>query len=419
MKHPKHANRYWGDRALPTAKSDFFNAITTPTAAGDGTVATVRMYGPIDSWGGYWGISAKDVGEVLDALPTSVEQIILRINSPGGEVWEAVSILNMLGAHRASVLAVVDGLAGSAGSFIAAGCDETVMSPGTQMMIHSPSTFSWGNARDLRKDAEVLDTIEKSIVEIYAAKAGEKDWAALLEAETWMTATETVALGLADRVATIPDAGEVATAGEDDEVAVIVLPDEEIEDAAAARVLRMYGARPAPTNKLPSSTEPGDPNRRELPVSDILQAGLRKRLGVTDAAATDEVLLAALDEALAEQPTASATPTALPAGAVAIDRSVLEQLQEQAAQGAQARAEQTTARRDGIIATAMAEGRISAAQRDGWRAQLDVNEEGTASLLSTLARGTSVHVDEVGHSDDVDTAENAQYNAVYGTPKEA
>ena len=156
----KHQNRYWGDLPVPKSKSDFFNAVTSPAPSGEGKVATIRLYGPIDSWGGWWGISTGEFGAVLDALPDSVEQIVLRINSPGGEVFEGVAILNMLRAHKAKVTAVVDGLAASAASVIAAGADETVMSPGTQMMIHSPWMITWGNATDLRKEADVLDTIE-------------------------------------------------------------------------------------------------------------------------------------------------------------------------------------------------------------------------------------------------------------------
>src|SRR5690554_544560 len=139
-------NRFWGSRDVPKTKREFFDAVVAPPPQGDAPeIATIRLYGPIDSWGGYWGISAKDVGGVLDALPESVSQIILRINSPGGHVFEGISIMNLLAAHRAKVTAVVDGLAASAASVIAAGADETVMSPGTQMMIHCTSTIVWGN----------------------------------------------------------------------------------------------------------------------------------------------------------------------------------------------------------------------------------------------------------------------------------
>lgn len=417
-------NRFWGSQDVPKTKREFFDAVVAPPPQGDEPeVATIRLYGPIDSWGGYWGISAKDVGGVLDALPESVNQIILRINSPGGHVFEGISIMNLLGAHRAKVTAVVDGLAASAASVIAAGADETVMSPGTQMMIHCTSTIVWGNAAEMRKEAAVLEGLDRSLAEIYTAKAGEKDWAALLEAETWLPAADAVAEGLADRIAVIPDAGETETVGDEDEEVVLVPDEAEPEDMAAAHVIRFAARRRSPafaaaTHKLPSSTEPGDPNRKENVVAyDDLTAGLRERLGVTDAAATDETLLAALDEALAEQtePTPAPVTAALPAGFTAIDESVLADLQANANAGAAARAEQESTRRDGIVATALREGRIASASKDAIRAQLDKDEDGTTAFLATLPKNTAVPVAEIGHADTLTNADDALYGALYGS----
>lgn len=418
----KWPNRYWGKLAPPSAKVDFFNAVTAPAPAGSGTVATIRMYGPIDSYGGYWGISTKDVGQILDALPDDVTQIILRINSPGGEVFEGVSILNMLRAHKASVTAVVDGLAASAASVIAAGCDDVVMSPGTQMMIHSPSTIVWGNSSDMRKTADVLDNVEASLIEIYTGKAGEKDWPTLLADETWLTATAAVAMGLADRVAVIPDAGESETVGVDG------LDDpldggDDIEDWTS----RLCGAQTsmrvaARTPNLPSSSEPGDPNRKETAVAySDLTAGLRERLGVTDAAADDGTLLAALDEALAEQAETPVAPAAsVPDGAVVVDSAVLAQLQSNAQAGVKALAAQDAARRDAIVSQALTEGRIAAASSDSWRAQLDKDEDGIKSLLESFPKNSTVPVAEVGHSDTLTSSDDALYAQAFGsTPKEA
>ncbi|POH63626.1 MULTISPECIES: head maturation protease, ClpP-related [Cryobacterium] len=412
----KHRNRYWGEASLPTSKAEFFNAITTPAPSGEGTVATIRMYGPIDSWGGYWGVSAKDMGVVLDALPESVTQIILRINSPGGEVFEALSILNMLRAHKATVTAVVDALAASAASFIAAGCDETVMSPGTQMMIHSPWSFAGGNATELRKAADMLDGVEASIVEIYTAKAGEQSWTALLADDTWMTAAQTVELGLADRVAVIPDAGETETVGAEE--LVLTAPDD--DDDYLARVTSLPNRAAARSHDLPSSSEPGHPNRKDpLDMSAFLKDGLRKRLGVTDSAISDELLLTAVDEVLAEQATDT---TAIPDGTVLIDSALLTDLQASAALGRKASEAQDTARREAIVTAAVNEGRIAPASREMWLTNLAANEEGTATLIGSLAKNT-VPVTEIGLSDDVETAattsEDRAYAAVYGNTKEA
>ncbi|WGD38482.1 head maturation protease, ClpP-related [Lysinibacter sp. HNR] len=366
-------------------------------------MATIRMYGPIDSWGGFWGISTKDMGTVLDALPDTVTQIILRINSPGGEVFEGVSILNMLRAHKAKVTAVVDGLAASAASVIAAGCADTVMSPGTQMMIHSPLVYAYGNAVELRKTAAVLDGIESSLVEIYTAKAGEKDWAEMLADDTWLNAADAVSLGLADRIAVIPDAGETETLGTPES------DDFDVEDSVETRPqsrLRAWVAALSPN--LPRSTEPGETNRKENVMDfDAFKAGLRERLGVTDAAISDEQLLAAVDESLAEQVEPTPKATELPAGFTAIDETVLADLQANARAGAEARAEQESARRDGIVTAALRQGRIAAASKDAIRAQLDNDEAGTVAFLATLPENKAVPVAEIGHSDDGLSADQA------------
>lgn len=426
--------RFWGSMEPPKAKAEFFSAVTAPSAVdGDATVATIRMYGPIDSWGGYWGISTDDVARVLDSLPASVAEIVLRINSPGGEVHEAMAILNMFAAHRARFTAVVDGVAASAASFIAASCDETVMSPGSQMFLHSPWSFAGGNASDMRKTAEFLDKLQESMVEVYNAKAGEQDWGALLADETWLSAQDAVNLGLADRVDVVPDSGTAATVGVDDEeevdVVVLTVPN---GDDADARVRAAAARARAAAPKPPSSTEPGVPNRKENVMTyGDLKAGLAKRLGLAETDASDETLLAALDESLAEQadpntdeneneveveetpaaePVVVAEPVlanaSLPEGVVAIDATVLASLQTNAQRGAEARAEQDKARREGIIAAALQTGRITSASAGDWRARLERDEEGFGAVLASLPENI-VPVEEIGHASDAVASSDA------------
>lgn len=419
MRNPKAGmNRYWGRMAPPSSKAEFFDAITTPAPSGEGTVATIRLYGPIDSWGGWWGISATDVSDVLDALPDTVTRIVLRINSPGGEVWEALSILNMFRAHKATVTAVVDGLAASAGSFLAVGCDETVMSPGTQMMIHSPLSWTYGNAEELRKVADILDTIEESIITIYRDKAGASAWGELLHAETWYTAEQAVDAGLANRVAVVQDAGETKTAGVDDPDPIDVPDEGDVEDRYAAAYTRLRHS----AHMLPSSSEPGTTNRKESVVDhDNFVAGIRERLGVTDAAASEEAVLAALDEALTEQAdTPAATPAAtIPAGTQLIENGVLDQLRADASAGREARDQQIRDRRDGIIDTATREGRISAASAPSFRKMLDQEggEAAAIEALNSLAKNT-IPVDEIGHAAGEVSAEDALYAKYIGETEE-
>ena len=166
-------------------------------------VATFRLYDPVDSWGGSWGLSAREMADVIDGLE-GVSEIRLHINSPGGEVFDAIAIVNLLRSHDARVVAIVDGIAASAASFIAASADETIMAPNSEMMIHDAWGACVGNAADMTAMAKVLDSLSGNIASIYATKAGTDiaAWREAMAAETWFTADEAVDAGLADRVDT-------------------------------------------------------------------------------------------------------------------------------------------------------------------------------------------------------------------------
>jgi hypothetical protein len=153
-----------------------------------------------------------------------------------------------------------------------------------------------------------------------------------------------------------------------------------------------------------------------------LTAGLRERLGVTDANATDDELLAAVDEALSEQadetPAASAASAALPEGTIAVDATVWEETQANARLGAEARAEQDRTRRDGIVADALRAGRITPKSKAEWRARLDKDEKEYASVLASLPKNTAVAVNEIGHSDTLTSSDDALYAAFTGDTTE-
>lgn len=173
-----------------------------PTPKIDGATATIRLFDPIDSWGEWWGMSAKELAVVLDDLPSNVTEIRLLINSPGGEAFEGIAMVNLLRAHSARVVAVVQGIAASAASFIAAAADETVMATNSTMMIHDAWGICIGNADDMLEMGALLDKLSGNLAAIYAAKAGDDVdvWRAAMKAETWYTADEAVEAGLADRV---------------------------------------------------------------------------------------------------------------------------------------------------------------------------------------------------------------------------
>lgn len=173
-----------------------------PTSTLEGTTAVLRLYDPVDSYGEFWGVSAKEFAQALDDLPSNVTEIRLHINSPGGDVFDGVAIVNSLRSHPARVVAVVDGIAASAASFIAAAADETIMAPNSELMIHDAWGLCVGNAAEMRQMADMLDHISDNIASIYAAKAGgtTADWRAAMAKETWYSAEEAVAAGLADSV---------------------------------------------------------------------------------------------------------------------------------------------------------------------------------------------------------------------------
>jgi ATP-dependent Clp protease protease subunit len=159
---------------------------------------TIYLYDAIDPW---WGVSAESFVQQLSAI--TAPTINLRINSPGGDVFEARAIVTAIRQHPANVIAHVDGVAASAASYVALAADEVEISEGAFFMIHKAWTMEIGDADDLRKTAGLLDQVDDSIANDYAARTGKPkdELLALMTAETWLTASEAKDMGFADRVA--------------------------------------------------------------------------------------------------------------------------------------------------------------------------------------------------------------------------
>lgn len=150
---------------------------------------------------GMWGITAKEVVTQLQAAGD--EPVLLRVNSPGGDVYEGIAIMNALRGHKGEVTAVVEGMAASAASFIiAGGATKVIARPEAEIMVHDAWAFSEGNADDLGKVVSDLDRMSAKLAEIYAAKSGGSadEWRDIMRAETWFTAEEALAAGLVDSV---------------------------------------------------------------------------------------------------------------------------------------------------------------------------------------------------------------------------
>jgi ATP-dependent Clp protease protease subunit len=166
-------------------------------AESSGDEATIYLYDVIDDW---FGISAKSFVEQLAGI--TAKTIHLRINSPGGDVFAARSMVTAIRGHQAKVIAHIDGLAASAASFVALAAAEVEMTQGAMMMIHNAWTIAYGNSEDFLAIAALLEKIDASIVTDYERKTKKtraeiQKWMA---AETWFTAEEAKAAGFVDRV---------------------------------------------------------------------------------------------------------------------------------------------------------------------------------------------------------------------------
>jgi ATP-dependent Clp protease protease subunit len=213
--------------------------------------ATVYIYDEIDS---FWGLSASDFVKELAGIKAST--IHVRINSPGGDVFDGMAIYNALKRHPSEVVTHVDGLAASAASVIALAGDRVVMGTGSFLMIHDAWGIVIGNANDMREMAESLEKISGSLAGIYVTRTG-KDAAEigrLMNAETWFTAEEAVAEGFADET-------------------------EEANKASASFDLSRFKNVPRPLKEAP------DEGPRQITTERELEAVLRDEGGLTAAAA--------------------------------------------------------------------------------------------------------------------------------------
>ncbi|MBD5128447.1 MAG: Clp protease ClpP [Ruminococcaceae bacterium] len=135
-------------------------------------------------------------------LEKGVGDITVWINSPGGDCFAAAQIYNMLKDYKGKVTVKIDGIAASAASVIAMAGDVVQMSPVGMMMIHNPSTISWGDHKDMQRAIEMLDECKESIINAYERKTGlaRNRLSKLMDEETWMNANKAVELGFADEI---------------------------------------------------------------------------------------------------------------------------------------------------------------------------------------------------------------------------
>ena len=189
--------------------------------------AEVMLY---DEVGGWYGATADQF--IADLRGVTASRMRLRINSPGGSVFEGIAIANALRSHPAEVTVQVDGIAASIASVIAMAGDRIEMAPNSMLMIHDASGLCAGNAADMEEMAELLDLISDNIADAYAQRAGgtRDEWRARMVAETWYLPEDAVTAGLADEALTAPKSGEP-----------VEQPEEPEPDMARAWDLAAYG----------------------------------------------------------------------------------------------------------------------------------------------------------------------------------
>lgn len=167
----------------------------------------VYLYDEI-SW---FGVTAADFVSELANLGS--DDFELHVNSPGGDVFEGLAMLNTLRAYPGRVTAVVDGIAASAASFLVMGADEVVMQPNSELMIHDAWGLCLGNSADMIDTAERLNKVSDNIADIYSKRAGGDvgQWRDVMRAEKWYSHDEAVSAGLADRVSSVANKQDALT----------------------------------------------------------------------------------------------------------------------------------------------------------------------------------------------------------------
>lgn len=160
----------------------------------------IFLYEPIgaDFFGD--GITGQSVIEALDQL--GGKRAIVRINSPGGSVFDGIAIYNALKRYSGGVDVVIDSLAASIASIIALAGETRTSAKGSMWMIHRAMTFAFGNQEEIKKSLAMLETGDKTLISIYGDAMKDKTTAeieSLMSAETWFTAEEALAVGLATK----------------------------------------------------------------------------------------------------------------------------------------------------------------------------------------------------------------------------
>jgi ATP-dependent protease ClpP protease subunit len=238
--------------------------------------AELLLYDEIGGFGTY----AEDFLTELKAV--TAPKLRVKVNSPGGSVFEGVALANALRSHPAEVTVQVDGIAASIASVIAMAADRVVVQPQAMLMVHDASGVCLGNAQDMQDMAALLDKISDNIADAYVAKAGgtRDEWRQVMRAETWFNAEEAVEAGLADEV--MPSKKQAQ-------------PSEDEPEMVRRFDLAAYGYT-GPRREEPKAAETG------------LTEDIRSLIGEEIAAQLRAAVTPAVDDTTPDEPVAEAEP---------------------------------------------------------------------------------------------------------------
>lgn len=201
-----------------------------------------------------------------DELNAGKGNITVWINSPGGDVFAAAQIYNMLRDYKGAVTVKIDGLAASAASVIAMAGDEVLVSPVAMMMIHNPATIAMGNAKEMERAIGMLNEVKESILNAYETKTGlnRVKLSHMMDEETWFNAKKAVELGFADKILF----SDTEPEGDGD----TVLPDEGTKAATGMKVPEsMLYSQKSVSNSFLSKVTDIQEKQGQVPIEQLRQ----------------------------------------------------------------------------------------------------------------------------------------------------
>jgi ATP-dependent protease ClpP protease subunit len=213
-------------------------------------IGELEIFGEIDE---LWGIGPQAVADALKDMG-EVSEIRLKINSPGGWVFDGLAIYNLFKQHPASVVATVFGQAASAASVIAMAADRIIMAEGAMMMIHRSWGMAIGNVEDMVEMSIILSKIDKEMAGIYSRRTGNSKSKVLswMEKETYFNGAEAVENGFAEESAGAGE-GDESPAPEEEPPTPAPPAEESVEDKATAPL--SFRARNLARLRLSGSTQ--------------------------------------------------------------------------------------------------------------------------------------------------------------------